>query len=516
MNAKKTISALLAAILVAGAAVGCTPKEDTSTDTGSKAPDAQSTDQQADTSKEVKLKSYFFGDEGGMYADQALDNLNSILKKKINATIDPLMISWADWAKKVPLVYASGEDYDMIYTSDWAFYYTEGIKGPFKDITELLPKYAPKTYAEMQASGAAEILKINDKIYMVPKTGVELSTHDVVYREDLRKKYNCPEITNWDTLGQYYDAIKKNEVGMLPLNDMPLALPFYMFLNENDYSRAVVGGDNGALCYDFESPEKGVFNIVDTPEYAEFVKRQREWYNKGYWSKSILSEQTEARDQMPAGKSASAIVNLGNANAVYQKIKLTNPDWEVGLVALDQSPMVMNTSPASNGTAIGVNSPNPERALMFIELVHQDEEVHLAVNNGIKDVNYALTEDGKFATPEGADPTQLAVRNFGMGLGDVKFYRPNVNDWDRMLTEQTEQMKRAVIPPLVSFVINDESIASEMAAITNVCVEYKLPLDWGTIDPVEGIPTLQEKLKAAGIDKVIAEVNKQIGEHLAK
>ena len=46
--------------------------------------------------EEVELLMYCIGDEGGIYADEVLDNLNAMLKEKINATIKPVMVSWGE------------------------------------------------------------------------------------------------------------------------------------------------------------------------------------------------------------------------------------------------------------------------------------------------------------------------------------------------------------------------------------------------------------------------------------
>jgi len=74
--------------------------------------------------------------------------LNKKLKADINATLSINYIGWSDLAAKYPLILASGEDLDVIYTADWAYYQQEAVKGAFREITQAeMGTYMPKNYA---------------------------------------------------------------------------------------------------------------------------------------------------------------------------------------------------------------------------------------------------------------------------------------------------------------------------------------------------------------------------------
>lgn len=465
-----------------------------------------------DTSKEVTLKLYTIGDEGGMYSNQALEQLNTLLKEKINATLEPLSVSWGDYREKMPLIYASGEAYDLAYTANWINYSKEAVKGAFLNINDLMQEYAPLTYKEMSEAGMLDSAMVNGGLYMVPSTKSDYTTHQIMYREDLRKKYNCPEITDYATLAQYCDAIVANEPDMLPINQSNDTFMAWMLAYENDWARPIVAGSNGFLTYKVDDG-KSVFNIVETPEYEAFVKRQREWYQKGYWSRSVLSEKTAINDQFLSGKSAVTFVNSNGLNDVFSKVDGAGLDWELGYVSFD-SGKVEKIAPTNNGMSIGVNSKNPERALMFMELAYQDQEVFNAMYYGIEDVTYKIV-DGKKTIPEGADPTTLGMRNLGMGIQNDKFILPNASDRDDVLAFLGEFSERSVYPALAGFVVDDSEISAEIAALTNIVDEYKRPLDLGTVDPEKALPELKQKLKEAGIEKVQEELNKQIDAYWA-
>jgi putative aldouronate transport system substrate-binding protein len=69
--------------------------------------------------------------------------------------------------------------------------------------------------------------------------------------------------------------------------------------------------------------------------------------------------------------------------------------------------------------------------------------------------------------------------------------------------------------PLVGFSFDSSSVKNEMAAHRNVLSKYMNILANGVVDPVSTAAKLKAEDKAAGIDKVIAEYEKQVKAFLA-
>ena len=525
-KSKKITALMLAGCMAAAMMTGCgntsnskeAAKPESGSETAAGTTGAAGTEAaDTDTSEHVVLTMYCIGDEGGIYAQQHLDKLNEVLTEKINAEINPVMVSWGDYKTKLPMVWASGEAYDLTYAANWTGYFTEADKGAFMDITELFPTYAPKTYAECEEKGYLESTKVNDKLYMVPADKPEYTSFFYNYREDLRKKYNCPEIVDMETLETYLQAIKDNEPGMTAYGYTSTEVTrFQMFLNEQDWSRPL-DSSAGVFVYDLKDPTK-VFNAVETPEYEEFVKKTREYYEKGYWSQSIMAETAASRDLFKGGQTAVYLSNHSNGNLAYQEMVSQHPDWEIGVFSSDlASGMTERVAAANNGMAIGAYSKNPERAMMFLELAYQDQEVYDLIANGLEGVTYEKDEATMTKwIPEGMDASELGLKNLGMGINTQKFFLGSKND-NPLITELAEEYEKvAVFPGLSGFSINQDEISAELAAIKSVVDEYKLTLDKGVVEPVEGLAQLRQKLKDAGSEKVMEEINTQIAAYLAK
>lgn len=475
------------------------------------------TQTQFDTSEHVVLTMYCIGDEGGIYAEDHLKAINEMLTEKINAEIDPIMVSWGDYKTKLPMVWASGEAYDLSYTSNWTGYFTEAEKGAFMDITELFPTYAPLTYAELSEKDLLETTKFNGKLYMVPNDLPDYTSFIYNYREDLRKKYNCPEIVDKATLEAYMDAIRENEPGMTAFgNNGTESMKFHVFLNEMDWSRPLDNG-NGIFCYDLKNPTK-VFNVVETPEYEEYVREARDYYEKGYWSQSIMAETGTTKEAFQAGTTGIYLSNFSNGNGVYLDMLTNHPDWEIGNLSTDYNGgMVERVAAANNGMAIGAYSKNPERAMMFIELMYQDNEMYDLMMNGLEGITYEKDEATMTKkVPEGIDASTITLKNLGMGFGSQKFYLGSKNDSPTLTQMKEDYDKIAVFPELSGFSINQDTISADLAGLKAIVDEYKIPLEKGVMDPEEGLAQLKEKLKNANVDAVMEEINAQIAAYLAK
>jgi putative aldouronate transport system substrate-binding protein len=75
--------------------------------------------------------------------------------------------------------------------------------------------------------------------------------------------------------------------------------------------------------------------------------------------------------------------------------------------------------------------------------------------------------------------------------------------------------QNAKVSPALGFVFDSEPVKAEVGAIANVIKQYQRALETGSVDIEKVLPEYEEKLKAAGLDKVVAEKQKQFDAFLA-
>ena len=71
-----------------------------------------------------------------------------MLKEDINATVSQLY-GLGDYTQKYPLVFASGDEFDLIYTANWAYYNNQATKVDLGNNDGYVGCYAPMTAASI-------------------------------------------------------------------------------------------------------------------------------------------------------------------------------------------------------------------------------------------------------------------------------------------------------------------------------------------------------------------------------
>ncbi|GJM70899.1 hypothetical protein HMSSN036_31150 [Paenibacillus macerans] len=70
--------------------------------------------------------------------------------------------------------------------------------------------------------------------------------------------------------------------------------------------------------------------------------------------------------------------------------------------------------------------------------------------------------------------------------------------------------ENATISPVLGFVFDSSKVQSQIGALTNIVKQYKNTLFTGQKDPEPVLREMNQKLKAAGIDEVIKELQFQL------
>ena len=146
--------------------------------------------------------------------------------------------------------------------------------------------------------------------------------------------------------------------------------------------------------------------------------------------------------------------------------------------------------------------------MKFLNLVNTDKTLFNMLCFGIEGTHYTLNEDGTAKTD------------------DAKGYNPNV-DWmmgnqfngllregqESDLWEKTKELNvSAVESKALGFAFDSTTVTNEIASVSAVYDQYGKALETGGVDPATVLPEFQQKLKTAGADKIIEEMQRQLDE----
>lgn len=458
---------------------------------------------------EVTLKMYLLGDKPKDY-DLVYGEVNKLMKEKINATLDVQFIPWGDMGTKYPLLFSSGDDFDLIFTATgWCYYNQMATRNGFYEITEdMLSKYAPNTWKN-EPKVAWDQAKVNGKIYMVPNDQNEYGYNVVGIRGDLREKYGIGEIKSEADFEKYLDAVAKNEKDIVPIvNGGGQNLQWPYEVEGNNLALVKGAGSEPLFVYDVNDQSGKVLSMVETQQYTDYVTKMKQFADNGYWAKNSIASKETRDDAFKSGKAASMVWNVGSVANAVSTMNKSHPEWKAEVVDINLGAKKLINVYTNNGIAINATSKNPERALMALDLLRYDRDIYDLTNYGVKGTHWEPVGEDKYKTLD-------ATGNFPAGGVCPWGWHTTLNrravDEPAVVQQLTDLWAKndTVHNPLETFSFDDSKVKNEMAAINSVISQYGLPLNLGMVDVNSGIATYKEKLKAAGLDKVLQEVQAQ-------
>lgn len=463
----------------------------------------------ASSLKPYEIKWFFIGN--GQQKDVKLieEAANKYLKGKINATIKLQCYSWGDeYNNRLQMMIASGEPFDICFTSSWANYYRQNVaKRAFVDITDLAKKYAPKTWAQLHPSfisGSA----IDGRNYAIPANKELAHQWGLVFKKDLVEKYkfDLSKIKELSDLEPFLKVIKEKEPGIIPFQNVGTETAERVL----DFDLIGDAGTPGVLYND--SKDMKVFNFLESPEMREYLKTVHQFYLAGYIAKDAATTTYDWQTERRSGKAFCWSDSLKPFVAEERSVLYGFPCLAVNLT----KPIVQTRDCTGSMQAISKSSKDPARALMFLEIFNTDKYFNNLINFGIqgkhwvKEGNFINYPKGVTSQNSGYNPNTPWV--FGNQYINYLFVNENLKKWEafRRFNDESEPAKS------LGFNFDVEPVKNEAAAIINVYNQYMPSLFTGTADPNVVLPQALAQLKEAGVDKFIAEQQKQLDAWLKK
>ncbi len=431
------------------------------------------------------------------------DAINKISLQKINATVKLTPISFGNWEQQVNLMLSSNEKLDlMVITSN--LYSNFVAKGQVVPLDQMLEKQGQGIKASMDAA-YLNAAKISGKIYAVPTVRDFAANNGLTMRKDLVEKYqiDVTKIKTLDDVEATLKLIKSKEPNLNPL--IPGNIGKTML---DSYRTFDMLGDSLGVLPQFDNNLK-VVNLYETQDYAQFVKKMRSWYTSGLIMKDAATNKTSQFDLLKSDRGFSYFSNMKPGFEQQESKSSGMPVVAANLL----QPVSTTTNVTSIMWGIPVNSKTPEKAMEFLNLMYTDKDIINLLDWGVEGKHYVVKEGNIIDYPQGVDAkTSGYSMNMGYLFGN-QFLSYVFNGDDPKIWEKMDQFnKSALKSKALGFTFDASNVKAEYAAVTNVVTQYKLPLETGSVDPETILPEFISKLKAAGIEKIIAEKQKQLDE----
>lgn len=501
---KKIVALVLCGLMVLSLFAGCGTSNQSAASSG-QAQSAGSADQAQPAEVEEVTMAYFsFGvtDDTPMIEEK----VNEITESKIGVHVNLNPIEAGQFMTQQNMLVSGSSDIDLMVTA----YSAENIEsGAFADLTDLLDEYG-SGIKEVLGENLAPATYTDGRIYGLPNMHEYAKTTQIIYNADMAEAAGV-DMSQVKTLADMDEVLAK-VVEKYP----DMSTPFLAGQQNTAASSNYQLWDNiglsrlGVVFYD--DPTQ-VVNLFETDEYRDFVTTLHDFSKKGYLNPDSIVSANSWTGLLESGMTF-AVLTYNHELMAEEYTGLTG--LNLGYVPLGESVRTTDCLLTFVWTILAT-SEKQEAAMKLLNLLYTDAEVENLLCNGIEGVHYVLDDQGLCTYPEGVDESN---RTYAPQLSWVM---PNgwlIHDWEGSIVDYGEKMaaynESAKTSPLYGFVFDASSVINEVTACNNVLSQYAPSTEEdGTLDVDEALAEMNQALKDAGLDAIIAEKQRQVDEFYA-
>lgn len=501
---KRSISTLLATSMAVAALAGC----------GGSSALAESASAAVDpvtgeALEPVTLKFIFYGDKKSA-TDEVWAAIADYTRDTLNCDFDVQFVAGDDYKQKLLVKAATGEAWDMNFDSDWTGYFQMAAQDAYMNLDELLPAYAPNLYAVYEEKGLVDAMKNKGHISVLPWTMTMNNRPFFQWRGDLAEAAGIT--VDKDNLNTIEDVDKL-------LYQLKEAYPDKYII---ECAQLSGGGwftidDGMGLYFNLNDDKVTVTAAEDIPEYVEAMEYAEKWQKDGLIWKDVLTDKLDHNALINEGRLITkwGTHEYANSNRAWVE---EGAYWDFTEIYADD--LFANRTPLANAVCISATSENPERTLMFLDMLETDKTLYDMVHYGIEGKTYVLDGE-KAAYPEGMDGASSNYQDWGgmWALWKPQFMRPTELYDPGFWVEEGEyaaSSDKNVISPLEGFSFDATNVQTEVAQRNQIFGDAKKLLTVGLAgDTKTAIEKLKADSDAAGKQTLIEEYQRQIDEFLA-
>jgi putative aldouronate transport system substrate-binding protein len=421
--------------------------------------------------------------------------LSDYTQEKIGVRMDLRQGTWANATQRFNAMINTGEYWDILF-SDANTYPSFASLGAYADITALVKEAAPDLY-----NGIPEELwrgvSLNGIIYGVPTYKDSASTMYAFWDAAVVDKYQLNiEDNSWRNLDFNFRKIKVGE-------------------GQRYYPYIMAKGEVGAvfLRYDTftsflhpigvrsDDPERRVVCTLEQADVLEAFDYMHHWYETG-----IINPDANMVDNLPKYRPYFIAQAWPAVAASYA----TSAGIEKYLPSKFYGPIHSTQSIQGSINCISVNSKYKKESLKLLQLVNSDPKFRDMMAYGVEGdhFHYVTMPDGRKAVHR--DRTDWPLVNYQEGNYFIETPEDTVpaGYWDEVM----HLNETATASQLLGFNMDMTPVENEVINCKNTWMKYYTDLRTGASDPETTLPLVIADLKKKGMDKIIAEAQRQIDE----
>lgn len=449
----------------------------------------------------VTMKVLYPGDESKRMESFLKDEFATKIKDELNLGIEVNYSPWDQYWNKKDMMLASGEDLDWYW--DATVYLSKNVsQKKFYPLNDVFDKYGADI-KKLVPEQVFKALTFDGNLVAIPTAYAPTAElfHSVLVRQDLLEAVGMKELKTLSDVNQFFEKAKVK----FPEDK---AVASY---GHNELVRSV--GEPYALFGMFESAaidmaNNKVSSYYESDSFKKTSKIMSDWKKLGYVPDDVTMKYDEHAGRFASG---NYLIEQGAISLPLEQIGAVQknaPQAKLKEYILEPEKPKYAFYANFNHIIIGPNCKIPDRVMMFLDWIFKSKDNYNFTLYGVKDKDYTLVNN------------RIKLINTDVLFYEWMFRNVNLMDFpdsvdDDFINSFKNWDKDTTPSKSFGFVFDSNAVKSEEAQIATVITEKFRPIETGFTDYDKSYPDAQKALKAAGIDKYIAEMQRQLDVYVA-
>jgi putative aldouronate transport system substrate-binding protein len=451
---------------------------------------------------------------------QAVENaINAITESAINVKVNYVAVEVGSYPDQLNLMISSGEKLDLVLTlpAGPAGFNIMISQNQLMDIGPFIGQYGTGIVRAVNdvMPNMLNGTTVNKKILGVTGLYNKVTSYYWCLRDDILRKHNIDvsgvkTVNDMETILQRLKAVEPNISAILPSSSDGAVFARIGALFLDTFDRPVIydflGDQVGRIGVSFMDDPYRVVNLYKSEPYRRVLERTYRWYQNGYIYRDSVTNTEMAEELVKSGKGISWI---SESEIGVEANKSAQTGYPIRAIRLNDQ--VISTGNIRKFVwAVPSTSREPEAAVKFLNLMYTDPQIVNLLTWGIEGRDYESKADGTIGYPAGVTAQTVGYHSADFLFGNQYLCKVWEGNPASLRQEALALNKNAVQSEVMGFSFDTSQIANEVTATTNVINQYRPSLESGTIDPARDLPNFIRDLDAAGAERIIAEIQRQI------
>lgn len=504
MKKQKLLVLVLVISMLTGLLGGCSKKTEgnDTVDKTNPTSDSEGDKEETPSGKIETLTILYPGDESDRMTSFIENEFAEKMAADLNLKVEMIFVPWDSYWEQKDIMLAANEPIDL---------YWDGLPNLSQMVNEkqampldeLITQYGQDMLKVIPMSHV-EGAKVNGEIYGIPTSYASSSGmyQFVTVRQDLMDAVGMTDLNTPEDLKEYATKVNEQFPELKGPGDIifkPLTRYFqpeqYTFVAKEEM--AVYGEDTGK-----------VYSYYETDAFQSVAKYNRDMYTSGLYADELSTNYNERTNRMQTGLYIWTEGSFGKETEIADAVKANAPDSKLkNYLLADEKPRYI-TATGGEVLCIPYTAPNPEGAMKFINWLYSSQENYLFALYGVEGTDYEMVDGriNRLVTNDFFYEWMFRNKNYTVFTPDID---------EESIEENKHWDDDAKLSSAIGFVFNNESVKEIETAIFEVCSKDLAPIRNGFVDFDENYDAAIKKLKDAGMDEYIAEVQKQFDEFTA-